>query len=124
MYGRRFFVRRLPEPLPVLSCDGVGETADGARFCDDTGGNPEKEFCALFGLLPEPEPAEACVAWGFGEGLLVMGPPPPPPGGVVALPVEVGAVVVWGLAAYCRDDWLEMEYCCWCWYLLPPVMHT
>lgn len=106
MYGKRFFVRRLPEPLPVLSCDGVGETAEGARLCDDIGGNPEKEFCALLGLLPEPDPPEGCAACGFGEGLPLIGPlaPPPAPDGVVVFPAEVVAIVVGVLAAYCCDD--------------------
>lgn len=120
MYGRRFFVNRLPEPLPVLSCDGVGETAEGARLCG--AGPPEKELCALFGLLPGGGPAEGCdVGGGFGEGLLVTGPPD----GVVALPADEDAIVVGGFAVYwwC-DDWLDVEYCCWCWYLFPPVMHT
>lgn len=124
MYGSRFFVRRFPEPLPVLSCDGVGDTAEGARLCVEPCGGPEKEFCALLGLLPGAGPVRGCcVDGGFGEGLELT---VVPPGGVVALPAEEDAIVVGGLAVYCwyEEAWLDVEYCCWCWYLLPPVMHT
>lgn len=79
----------------MLSCDGVGDTAEGARLCVEPCGGPEKEFCALLGLLPGAGPVgSCCVDGGFGEGLEVT---VVPPGGVVAFPAEEDAIVVGGL---------------------------
>lgn len=92
LYGSRFFVRRLPEPLPVLSCDGVGDTAEGARLCVVVG-IPEKELCALLGLLLPC--AALVVGGGPGEGLPVCCRSAFEPGGVIA--IDPDTVVVGGL---------------------------